>query len=140
MKKLLLMFTAVILFYSFTSASQPPVAVEKAFKQKFPTATNVSWGKEAAKEWEAEFTFEGNKISANFMEDGRWVETEQKIKIAELPYAVATKLKTTYSGWVITEADKTETSKNGTIYEADLKMGKKKKSLAFKENGNIIKE
>lgn len=134
------MIMTTVLVYSFTFAGQPPAAVEKAFKQKFPTATKVSWGKEAAKEWEAEFTFEGNKISANFLEDGTWVETERKIKIADLPNAVATKLKTKYHGWVITEADKTESLKNGTIYEADLKLGKKKKSLAFKEDGSIVKE
>lgn len=38
------------------------------------------------------------------------------------------------------ESDKTETLKNGTIYEADLKNGKEKKSVAFKENGSPVAE
>jgi len=111
-----------------------------AFKKKFPTATKVTWGKEAPKEWEAEFTFEGNKISANFGEDGTWLETEKKIKAADLPKAVAAAIKLKYPGWANAEADKTETSKHGTIYEADLKNGIKKKAVAFKEDGTPVKE
>ena len=101
--------------YSCAFAGTPPDAVKKAFAKKFPTATQVSWGKESAKEWEADFIFEGSKISANFLQDGTW-------------------------DWKIVEADLTETAKNGTIYEVDLKKGLKSKSLAFKENGTIIIE
>src|SRR5216683_4680125 len=64
-----------------------PAAVQKAFEQKFPKATKVGWGKENEKEWEAEFTFNGSKLSANFTSDGVWVETEKEIAISELPKA-----------------------------------------------------
>lgn len=139
MKKIVMIFS-IILMYSCAFAGTPPDAVKKAFAKKFPTATQVSWGKESAKEWEADFIFEGSKISANFLQDGTWVETEKEIKGASLPKAVLAAVKSKYKDWKIVEADLTETAKNGTIYEVDLKKGLKSKSLAFKENGTIIIE
>ncbi len=140
MKKIALMFMAVAMFCSYSFAMTPPKVVKNAFDKKFPNATKITWGKEAAKEWEAEFTFEGSKISANFYQDGTWLETEKEIKATSLPVAVATAIKTNYQGWTIAEADKTETSKHGTIYEADLKKGTQKKSVAYKEDGTSVKE
>lgn len=140
MKRITLLIAVVALLCSFSFAIAPPKAVKDAFVKKFPTATHVTWGKEAPKEWEAEFTFEGSKISANFYEDGTWLETEKEIKAASLPTAVAKAIETTYPGWTITEADKTETAKHGTIYEADLKKGMKKKAVAYSEAGTPVKE
>lgn len=117
-----------------------PAAVKKTFEQKFPNATKVKWGKENAKEWEADFTLEGKKLSANFTQDGAWVETEQKITIAEFPKAVSEAIQTKYPGWKITEADRTETAKNGLIFEADIKSGAQKKEVVFKEDGTPVQE
>ena len=140
MKKIFLIVVAAAFLYSFSNTITPPAAVKKAFAAKFPTATKVTWGKESAKEWEAEFTFEGNKISANFYQDGTWLETERQIKSTELPQPVAAAIRTKYPGWTIIEADMTETSKHGTIYESDLKKGTAKKSVAFKANGSSVTE
>ena len=139
MKKLVIILVIALLGTAPIVGAQPK-AVKDAFEKKFATATKVKWGKEAPKEWEAEFTLEGEKISANFAQDGTWLETERKIKAADLPKNVAAALKTKYPDWKIVEADKTETSKHGTIYEADLKNGGKKKSTAFKEDGTPVKE
>ena len=65
-----------------------PAAVTNAFNNKFPGATEVKWEKENAKEYEAEFTLNGDNVSANFGADGTWVETETVIKVADLPAAV----------------------------------------------------
>lgn len=139
MRKLILAMSLAFIFSS-SFADTPPPAVQKAFEQKFPKATKVSWGKENAKEWEAEFTDNGNKLSANFTNDGTWVETEKKIAVTDFPKAVTDAIQSKYKGWTITEADKTETAKHGTIYEADIKNGKSKKEVAFKEDGTEVKE
>jgi len=139
MKKIM-MILAIVMITSCSFAKTPPKAVSDAFTKKFPSATKVSWGKEGPKEWEAEFTLNGEKISANFTEDGSWLETEQEIKAANLPKAVLESVKMKYNDWKIAEADKTETAKYGTIYEVDMKKGLKNKSLAFKENGTEVKE
>lgn len=121
-------------------AATPPVSVKKAFEAKFTTATNVKWGKEGTTEWEATFSFEGDKLSANFAEDGKWLETERQIIITDLPKPVGDSIKTKFPGWTITVADKTETAKHGLIYEADIKKGKAKKEVAFKEDGISVTE
>ena len=71
------------------SANKIPTSVASAFNLKCPNATQIRWEKEDAKVWEAEFTSEGNKISANFADDGTWLETEREIVVADLPMAVA---------------------------------------------------
>lgn len=139
MKKIL-MIMALAFMGTSLFAGTPPKAVKDAFAKKFPTATKVTWGKEDVKEWEAEFTYEGSKISANFAQDGSWLETETQIKVAALPTKVAEAIAKQFPGWKIVEADKTETSKNGLIYEADVKKGANKKGVAYKEDGTPVKE
>lgn len=139
MKKVM-MILAIVLISSCSFAKTPPKAVSDAFVKKFPNATKVSWGIEGPKEWEAEFTLNGEKISANFSQDGTWLETEQEIKATNLPKVILASVKMKFSDWKIVEADKTETAKHGTIYEVDLKKGLKSKSLAFKADGTVVKE
>lgn len=140
MRTLILMIVSIALICSCSLAGTPPAAVQKAFEQKFPKATKVSWGKENEKEWEAEFTNNGGKLSANFRNDGAWLETEKEINVSELPKAVNDAIQKKYPGWKITEADRTETAKNGLIYEADIKSGIHKKEVAFKEDGTVVTE
>ncbi|MEP7171819.1 MAG: PepSY-like domain-containing protein [Bacteroidota bacterium] len=140
MKKIILFLLNSALFVACSNSGNPPEKVIKSFTAKFPDATSIKWGKENATEWEAEFTLNGSKISANFTADGAWVETEQVILISQLPKAVTDAIQKQYPNWKITEADKTETAKHGTIYEADIKSGTQKKALAFKEDGSTVKE
>lgn len=133
--------TGILLIISwYTFAAVPPTAALKAFDVKFKNATTVNWGKEGPKVWEAEFNFEGSRISANFAEDGTWLETERIIKTEELPPAVLKAIKANFPDWKIIEADKTETLKHGLIYEANLKKGLSKKDVAFKEDGTPVSE
>jgi Putative beta-lactamase-inhibitor-like, PepSY-like len=92
------------------------------------------------KRMEADFKLDGIKVSAVFHEDGRWLETEQVIRAADLPKAVAAAIKTKYPSWKIAEADKTESSKLGAIYEVDLIKGKAKKARAFKADRTLVHE
>ena len=140
MKRIILLFSSILIMFSCSYAGTPPTTVMKSFEKKFPTATKVSWGKEGAKEWEAEFTLDGNKISANFGLDGKWLETETEIPIKSLPKGVTDAITSKYPGWVIKEADKTETAKHGLIYEADIKSGSQKKEVAYKEDGTPVVE
>lgn len=65
-----------------------PSAVQIAFQEKFPQSSDVTWEKESDQELEAAFTLNGEKMSANFSQDGTWLETESEIKEHELPEAV----------------------------------------------------
>lgn len=114
-----------------------PEKVSKAFKDKFPNASDVKWGKENAKEYEAEFKLNGTAISANFYSDGSWTETESTIKTSELPAPVTTAIKTKYPAGEITLAEKVE-KPGKTYYETVVKTNGKKKEVEISPDGKFL--
>lgn len=138
MKKLITTSLSLLLFCVITYAQTPPVAVTTAFKQKFGGAENIKWGKEGSSEWEAEFTLKGQKTSANFTDNGTWVETESTLPNEALPSAIKEELEKAYPGWTLSTLTKIETAKAGTYYEADIRSGNQKKEVAYTENGKAV--
>jgi hypothetical protein len=116
-----------------------PDAVKNAFTAKYPNATNVKWGKENAKEYEAGFKLNNNSVSANFGMGGNWVETESVIPVADLPAVVTAAVNTKYPGAVMTLAEKTEQPVNKILYEVTVKVNGKKKSLELYPDGSWVK-
>ena len=120
------------------NAQDATKAVKEGFAKKFPTAKSVKWEKENDKEYEASFTLDGTKQSANFSNDGIWLETETEIKIADLPQAVTTAITNKYADWKIVGASKIETATE-VKYEADIKKGKIKKEVLLSAEGTFSK-
>ncbi|KAH0533534.1 hypothetical protein FGG08_007684 [Glutinoglossum americanum] len=121
----------------FAQKAVPPAAVTNSFKAKFPGATATKWGKENAKEWEAEFKMNNNAVSANCGLDGSWVETETVIPIADLPAAVVSAIKAKYPTAVITLAERVE--KPGQVYyEPTVKINGKKKGMEISADGKFM--
>lgn len=143
MKKLIMM-SALFAIISLAataqelSASKVPTAVKAAFAKKFPGAT-AEWGKENSKEYEAEFKLNGKSMSANFLTDGSWVETEAEISQTDVPAAVKTAVEKKYPGAVISKVYKIDNAKGELTYEVEIKTGGKKKELVLKSDGTIIK-
>ncbi|HEY6064190.1 MAG TPA: PepSY-like domain-containing protein [Chitinophagaceae bacterium] len=137
MKNIFIVLTAAITISLSASCQglKVPEAVKNAFAARFPAATNVSWGKENAKEYEAEFKLNNNSVSANFGLDGSWVETESVIPVSELPAAVKTAVSTKYPGGSITLAEKTEQPGNKVLFEVAVKVNGKKKSMELNPDG-----
>jgi hypothetical protein len=138
MKKIIFILS-IVMISSCSFAGTTPEAVLNAFKQKFPAATNVNWGKESATEYEAEFKINGTKKSANFSVDGTWLETETEIPSTQLPVTITDAIKKQYPNWKIIGADKIESSKKGIMYEADIKSGLKKKEVVLNSDGTFAK-
>ena len=139
MKRIIL----VTVFVTFIATScfakvVPPRAVESAFKQKFPTATKISWGKENAHEYEADFTENGVEHSANFSEAGKWVETETRADFNSLPTEVKAAFNAQHKGAKQNEVAKIERA-NGVIYEIEIQEGKKGKDCLYYEDGSSVK-
>ena len=116
-----------------------PEVVKNSFAAKYPGDKEVKWGKENAKEFEAEFKLNNTSASANFNLDGSWVETESKIAVADLPAAVSTAIKTKYPGSPITVAEKTEQPGNKVLYEVVIKVNGKKKAVELNPDGSFVK-
>ena len=139
MKKIILIVASIFVFSAFVFAAKPPVKVQKAFEAKFPDAVKVKWIKENSKEWEAEFSVNSVKTSANFKTTGDWVETESQINVSELPDAVTDEIKKLHPKGEITTAFRIESAKDGIRYEADVKTGKKTTEVILKEDGSSLK-
>ena len=97
------------------------------------------WAKENSKVWETEFTLDGTKVSANFYNDGTWVETEKEISVSELPSKVSASIKQQNPNCEIVSAYRIESATKPTKYEADIKTGKTKKEVVLFEDGTIAK-
>jgi uncharacterized membrane protein YkoI len=124
---------------SVTSFAQikVPANVQNAFKTKFPGATGVKWGKESAKEYEAEFKLNNTAVSANFGTDGSWKETETTISAAELPAAVTRAVNAKYPGAVMYLTEKIEKPEGKVLYEVNIKVKGKKKELEMNPDGSV---
>ena len=120
-------------------ASKVPAAVKTAFAKKFTGATAVGWGKENAKEYEAEFKLNGKSASANFLTDGSWVETEMEISVSEAPAPVTAAVQKKHPGTTIVKLYKIDNNKGELTYEAEIKTGNKKQEMVLKADGTIIK-
>lgn len=133
--KILTTILCLILFSIGSIAKTPPEAVLNAFNLKFPTATNTKWSMENDQEWEVDFKNNNVKSSANFTNDGIWIETETEISISDLPANIVTAINQANPGCKIIEADKIENNNSQTLYEADIKSGGKKKEVIYKQDG-----
>jgi hypothetical protein len=134
---------AAILLISFSACGQSgkdvPAPVKSAFTQKFSGATNVKWGRESDKEWEAEFQMGGKKYSANFDNAGNWMETEYQVTVSELPAAVKATLDKESAGSKIKLSEVTET-KDGKAFEFVLNKGENETELVIDNSGKVTKK
>ena len=131
MQKLMLLLL-ICFGASFAACAQktPPAAVVTAFNQKFQNVQELEWGKEKNGEWEAEFEQGGSDMSANFSAEGKWLETETEIKVADLPAPVLAALK----GSKIKEAAKILRVDGLTVYEAEVNH----KDLIYDTSGKLL--
>ena len=128
------------LLVAFTPKPQnAPKKVTDAFSTMFPNAKHVTWDKENAKEWEAEFKLNGKDYSANFLEDGTWKETEHEIKNAELPSNLKMEIKKKYPDYKISESEISETAQ-GAMYEVMLEKGEKGMEIVANKQGTIVSQ
>lgn len=66
---------------------KPGDAVEKAFRQKYPTATRVEWDNHG-KFREADFVLNGSDYEAWYNDDAEWLQAEHDVNYTAIPAAV----------------------------------------------------
>lgn len=131
MQKMMLILTFCFgASFSVCAQKAPPAAVVTAFNQKFSNIKELKWEKEKNGAWEAEFEQGEVDMSANFSADGKWLETETEIKVAELPAPVQAALK----GKRVKEAAKILRADGSTVYEAEVKH----KDLLYDAGGKMV--
>jgi len=137
--KIILIVMLLIADQAMYAQLRVPATVSIAFAKKFPDATHVKWGKENAREFEAEFELKGRKMSANFDFQGNCKETETEIDVVDLPAAIARSIAAKYPGAVISAANKIEKARGKIFYEADLKIKGKKMEVELLADGRFLK-
>jgi hypothetical protein len=101
---------------AFAQRGDVPAPVKSAFAQKYPTAQKVKWEKEDAN-YEAEFHFGRQEMSAVFDATGTQLETEKEIPTSQLPAAVQASMKK--AGRKIKEAAEITNARGEVFYEAE---------------------
>jgi len=131
------MLSTFIIFIGCEQIKVPEV-VENAFNQQFPKAKSVKWSKESVSDYEAEFKLDGEVISANYNEDGTWLETEKEIEPNELPDPVLKTLRQHYGDYKIKETSHLDEPSQSNLYETELKKGDEAIEIVCDNSGKII--
>ena len=128
-----------MVFTACGQKSDVPAKVKTAFAEKFPNAKKISWDKENATEWEAEFKMNGKEYSANFDNKGSWKETEYRINKSDIPSAVKSTLDKDFKGYKIEVAEVSETV-DGKVYEFMIEKGNSDMEVVINSYGKLVKK
>jgi hypothetical protein len=115
-------------------------AAKKNFSKKYPGVSDVEWNVDDHGYHEAQFSMNEVKYRADFMADGRWVETENSIKYKELPKAVQQAVEDNYDKDEITEIEHVTSAAKGEFYDVEFKQKGKNHDVEFSTDGRVIRE
>ena len=135
MKKILFGFALItIITVKAQKADSAPVAAKASFTKAYPVATKVKWEKEDAN-YEVTFVINGNEISTIYDGKGILQESEQEMKVTELPSVIASYMKEHYKGIAVIGAAKITKADGSINYEAAIKG----KDVLFDAKGKFLK-
>lgn len=126
---------------SFAQVRKIPSEVTEAFKQKYPTATNVEW-RDKLSNFSAVFESDDEQYEARFNSKGEWQLTENEIEESDLPESVKDGFdKSKYADWEIGKIHKIELADSSLQYRIEaVKTDVRKKNLSFNSEGRLIKD
>lgn len=120
-------------------AADVPDVVKTSLNQKFPGVTVKEWGKENDTNWEAEFMLNGIEHSACFDNNGIWKETEQEIKMKDVPAIVKAALEKEFPGFKVEDPELKETA-TGKTYDFEVEKGDDEFEISIDLEGNLVKK
>ncbi len=143
--KTLNVLTILAITVAFTSCAQnkneenAPQSVVSSFTNKFPKVKKVEWSKENENEWEAEFKMNHIEYSANFSNNGEWLETEYEIKTSDIPTNIKNILDKNFTDYDIEDVEISETAQ-GKSYEFEIEIGEQEYEVTIDHKGNLTKK
>lgn len=140
-KILLSTFVGIVLFFGCDDNDHSPTITseaEKAFSEKYPSATHVSWDQEGTY-LVAEFQENSQASNAWFNTAGHWFMTETDQTWEQLPEAVKNAFQASeYSQWRIDDVDMLERNEAETVYIIEVEKGGQEFDLYFNNSGVFI--
>ena len=113
-----------------------PSHVLEAFAQKYPGAADTDWRRDRNDSHEAHFTFNGERMRADFEPSGTWIETEISVKWDNLPEVVQDAIKADYDKDDIVEMEFTDNAEKGKFYDIEIDpKGEKKFDVEYRVDG-----
>lgn len=123
------------------SAQQVPMAVKKAFAEKFPATQAGEWKLKSGAIYEAEFTLRGAEVTAMFDSAGKWLETEVAIDPDKVPKEVSTAAASQFKGYQVIETQSIERpGEPGLSYELHLENAVEIVKTQFSSAGALLKQ
>ena len=114
-----------------------PAAVQTSFKSEFPNAKDVDWKMKEGK-YKVEFEINGLDHIASFGADGKLMARGMKIRISELPAAVATAVKGSYADRSIDDVYRVD--RNGGAFYLVKLNGDPATKVLYSADGQVAKE
>ena len=128
----------LVSFAVFAQKVNVPKKVTDAFAKMYPKVTDVKWDKESAKEYEADFKDGEVHTTASFAPNGKFLESEVVIPVADAPKAALDFIAKKHADHKIAEVAKTTDAKGKIVYEIVITKDKSKKELVFDKHGKQI--
>ncbi|UII28729.1 PepSY-like domain-containing protein [Fulvivirga maritima] len=116
MKNLLTMLLVLCTIWANAQSVKVPEKVQKTFKTKFSKAEDVSWDKDDAQHYVANFYMDEAEQNVAFDANGTWLYTSQMIDESDLPEKIADKISNDFLDSSIIAAEHRTTSKNENLY------------------------
>ena len=111
---------------------------QKAFSEKYPTATYVSWETKGTY-FVAEFKEGSQSSDAWFNATGQWFMTETDLNWAQLPKSIQDAFSSSeYAQWKIEDVDQLERKEAETLYILEIEQGEQELDLYFNPTGVLI--
>jgi uncharacterized membrane protein YkoI len=122
---------------------QVPKDVKQAFQKAYPDAKDVKYKEEISDGkvfFEIEFKQKSKEFEALYTAEGILIETEEEIKITEIPAHIVQIIRNDYPKAQLKEAEKI-LKPDGAIsgYELEIEDGKKEVKLELDPSGKILK-
>ena len=134
-----LFILAFVLMQFGAQAVDVPASVEKTFKTKYPTATDVEWFDEEDGTFAAYFYINEESKTAKFNANGTWVETKTFMEDGKMPKAVNNALNMKYKGATISSVTMIEMPSTVNQYEVNAEANGMSYSLTYDEKGTVLK-
>lgn len=139
-----LKIAALILFTTMTVNAQDVKNEEisknlkSQFEKEYPNATEIEWEKENNL-FNVEFDIDEKEQEIWYDDSGNIIKTEHELEEAELPEAIRSKIKSSYSAFKIDDIEMKKENDEVT-YEIEIRKGWKGKTLMFNESGANIQK
>lgn len=117
-----------------------PAIVKDSFKAKYPNVYVYEWEwKKKNLVYEAEFIINSIKYDAHFSKDGIWLKTNNEIHKTEIPQAIWNSISASeYAAWEVDDVEHQSNATYQSMYEIEVKKGKKEVLLYFLTDGRRI--